>query len=122
MTTMGHIEVTDEAGTHILSLFGEHDMSTEPRLRAEIERLFASGSRIVVDLTDAEFIDSTVVNALVAGHERAEANPAHAIAVVAAHGTMPEGVLALVGASTVVPMFPTRAAAVGSMTVASVSR
>jgi anti-anti-sigma regulatory factor len=49
----GRIEVTDEAGTAVVALVGEHDPSTAETLAARIEALLDSGSPIVVDLTHA---------------------------------------------------------------------
>jgi len=45
---------------------GEHGVSTSPSLD-ELDRVFAAGSACVVDLTDADFIDSTVLKALAYG-------------------------------------------------------
>ena len=62
---MGRIEVTDESGIAVVALFNEHDMSTAETFAARIGKLLDSGSRIVVDLAQARFVDSTVIGALV---------------------------------------------------------
>jgi anti-sigma B factor antagonist len=54
----------------VFMLHGEHDIDTAPELRAELEGALAAGTAVVVDLSQAEFIDSTVLGALIYGHER----------------------------------------------------
>ena len=50
-------------GLAVVSLRGEHDLSTEPRL---VEAFAAAGanSNVLVDLSDCTFMDSTVISAL----------------------------------------------------------
>jgi len=66
----GTIDLRRGAGAVVFTLRGEHDIDTAPELRAELERALAAGTPIVVDLSQAEFIDSTVLGALIYGHER----------------------------------------------------
>ena len=57
-----------------LRLVGELDMSTAPQLNAVIDRLAAAGERrLLVDLTDLTFCDSTGIAAFVRGDNRAAA-------------------------------------------------
>lgn len=52
----------------VLAVAGELDVYTAPALRTEIGDRIASGqNRLVVDLTDVEFVDSTGLGILVAG-------------------------------------------------------
>jgi anti-sigma B factor antagonist len=114
--TAGHIRLTNEAGVHVVALSGEHDISTTaPTLSAELDRLFDSGSRVVVDLARAEFIDSSVVNALIDAHMRTLRDAEHRIAIVVAPGSFPDRLLSLVGMSEIAPVFPTRAAALAAV-------
>jgi anti-sigma B factor antagonist len=55
----------------ILSLLGEHDLATRDELRAALDRLVRSGEQLIVDLTQAEFIDSSVLNSLVQAQAQA---------------------------------------------------
>jgi anti-anti-sigma factor len=51
----------------IVTLRGEHDLSTD----AELGRAFAQAlhrTRVLVDLSECEFIDSTIVKTLIAAH------------------------------------------------------
>ena len=62
------INTYDEADRTVLAVAGELDVYTAPTLRTEIgDRLAAGQSRLVVDLTDVEFVDSTGLGILVAG-------------------------------------------------------
>src|SRR5262245_20176459 len=51
----------------VIRLFGEHDMATEQSLTQAIGAAIASDHGVVVSLVDAEFIDSTVINAIFMG-------------------------------------------------------
>ena len=53
----------------VVTLRGEHDLSTD----AELGRAFAQAlrhARVLVDLSECEFIDSTIVKTLIAAHRR----------------------------------------------------
>jgi anti-sigma B factor antagonist len=65
-----HCRVGALAGGHLVSVVGEIDLATAPRL-AETLVQFANGS-VTVDLTDVTFIDSSGLNALVAAHRLLE--------------------------------------------------
>lgn len=43
----------------LVSLSGEHDLTTADQVGAAINRVFDAGSSVVIDLSDATFIDST---------------------------------------------------------------
>lgn len=48
----------------VVELRGEHDLATREELRDLLERLVEQYDLIVIDLTEAEFIDSTVMGTL----------------------------------------------------------
>ena len=111
----GRIRITEDAGVHVLALTGEHDVSTTvPTLSADLARLLAAAARVVVDLTETEFIDSSVVGTLIAAHMQAQAG-AGGVAIAVAPGTFADRLLSLVGVSEIGPVFPTRAAAVAAV-------
>jgi anti-sigma B factor antagonist len=58
-----------DADIAVVKLLGEHDLSTKDELEAALSKLVLGSELVVVDLTDAEFIDSSVLNALL-GAER----------------------------------------------------
>jgi len=56
----------------VVALVGEHDAYSAGRLENELSVLLDEGRRIVVDLRDAEFIDSTTLGALLRARQHAE--------------------------------------------------
>jgi anti-sigma B factor antagonist len=66
---IGHQTVARDV--HVIAVGGELDMKAAPELRAAIDRALESKvSLLVVDLSDATFIDSTAIGALVAAVKR----------------------------------------------------
>ncbi len=82
--------------TTVISLVGVHDLSTAPELERSAGKHLARCDRLVVDLARASFVDSSIVNALVrlARQARPRGLTFH---VVAARGSHPHRVLALMG-------------------------
>ena len=66
------IAVTVEDDRATVALTGEHEAYSADRLARRLSALIAEGAGITVDLTHAEFIDSTVVGALIAARRRAQ--------------------------------------------------
>jgi anti-sigma B factor antagonist len=64
------IERTD-AGLAVLTISGEHDLSTAPELRRRLEGLLDEGTATVVDLSPATFIDSSILGVILDGRRRA---------------------------------------------------
>ncbi|BCJ56641.1 STAS domain-containing protein [Micromonospora endophytica] len=90
----------DGAGAARLRLAGELDMSSAPQLTAAIDRLAAAGERrLLVDLTDLTFCDSTGIAVFVRGDNRATADGGW-LRVTGATGRV-ERVLQLTGLSEV---------------------
>jgi len=62
------IEQRTEGAWEVLDVSGEVDLSTAPTLRARIERIVGDGARrLVVDLADVSFMDSSGLSVLVSG-------------------------------------------------------
>lgn len=61
-----------EPSTAVVALAGEHDAYSSGRLEIELIALLEEGRRIIVDLRDATFIDSTTLSALLAGRNAAD--------------------------------------------------
>jgi anti-anti-sigma factor len=103
------IDVERQGDVSVVRLIGDHDVATRQHFVAELENLFQSASSVVIDLTDADFVDSTVIAALVAAHGQTVSEPEYSLVVVVAPGSRVERVLALVGLGSVVPVFSSRA-------------
>jgi anti-sigma B factor antagonist len=68
-------EVTVERkqpGVVVVSLTGEHDLTTAPTLRERLEEAVKQGAPVVVNLSSAEFIDSSIIGVVLDMHRRAE--------------------------------------------------
>jgi anti-sigma B factor antagonist len=74
MTTPAWIEVTEEAGTLILRLCGELDLDTRDILEPAVMAAIPTAERVVLDLGDLTFCDSTGLSMFLAAHDKAEAN------------------------------------------------
>ncbi len=62
-------EIDDQ--THVIALGGEIDLYTAPEFKERMVELIEGGTkRIVVDLSEATFIDSTTLGVLVGGVKR----------------------------------------------------
>jgi anti-sigma B factor antagonist len=64
------LERTD-AGLAVLTISGEHDLSTAPNLRRRLDGLLDEGTATVVDLSPATFVDSSILGAILDGRRRA---------------------------------------------------
>jgi len=60
----GELIVEKPPAAWLLRLRGEHDLATADTLDAQLEAVFLHGTNVVVDLSDAVFIDSSTVGAI----------------------------------------------------------
>jgi anti-anti-sigma factor len=110
------VAVARERGAWILTLQGEHDLSTALGIRDEIERVFDAGSAVVVDLTAVTFMDSSVLNAILYGSERAQEHEEHRFAVVLPPGpSAARRVIELTGVDRMLAIHPDRGSAVAAI-------
>ena len=56
----------------IVSLTGEHDLSTAPEVRRRVEEALSAGGGVVFNLTAAEFIDSVILGIVLEARRRAD--------------------------------------------------
>jgi anti-sigma B factor antagonist len=60
-----------DADTHVIELGGEVDLYTAPEFKERMVQVIEDGKKqVVVDLSDATFIDSTTLGVLVGGVKR----------------------------------------------------
>jgi anti-sigma B factor antagonist len=68
------IDITQQGGVTVVTVSGEVDLQTAPRLAAALEEArAASGASIVVDLSRVDFLDSSGLGVLVTAHRETEA-------------------------------------------------
>jgi anti-anti-sigma factor len=106
------IEVSNVAEhVWLVAVQGEYDLSNVSQLEDAISGVFAAGSRMVIDLSDASFIDSTILSGLLQARERANQQSADELVVVAPPETMPRRVIDMLGLAARIPIFDSRQAA-----------
>jgi anti-anti-sigma factor len=98
-------------GIWVIVVDGEYDVFNRRDLQADLELIFAIGTRLVLDLSRAMLIDSTVLRLLVSAHKRAERS-CGAFAVVAPRHRAAKRLLELTQARTIFPTFTTRQEAI----------
>jgi len=102
---------TTEAGA-VVTVEGELDVATAPRLRAGIDTLvLRSGQRLVVDLAGVTFCDSSGISTLIAARNVAEAAGA-GIALAAVPGRL-RRTFGLIGLADFFPTYPSAEDAFG---------
>ncbi len=113
---IGQIASETDGDAIVVRLEGEHDLSTAPAVREELDRALATGSSIVVDMTGTAFIDSSILGALVESYRTLTADGAgRAFAVAAAPGGPVTRLLDLVAVSDLISVYPTRADALAAL-------
>jgi anti-sigma B factor antagonist len=95
----------DTNGVYVIAMRGELDLATAPRLAVRIDAARRNGSRrLLIDLTTAEFCDSSGLRALIGCRQEVAAGGGRM--VVAAHEESAVGrMFALAGAHEVLPVY-----------------
>ena len=96
----------------MITFTGEHDLNTAPELRQTLAAELDDGFGIVVDLSGAAFVDSSILGVLLDARRRArEAGVAFEVALN--DGAQPvERVLDVTGLRSSLPVHSTRAVAI----------
>lgn len=112
---LGHVNV-DHLGRSkwVVELVGEHDLTTVGDLRERLDEIFATGTRVVIDFSEATFIDSAILSEVVRAQRRVDCDPGEQLAVVAPDGGFVARLFGQVGFEVVLSVFETRADALGS--------
>jgi anti-sigma B factor antagonist len=66
------LETTGRDGLTLVALRGELDLSSSPRLAETLEALAGEDRRVVLDLRDLQFMDSTGLAVILRYHQRAK--------------------------------------------------
>ncbi len=96
----------DEAAGDVVVVVieGEHDIYTAPALRERLDEALDRGGGVVVDLTGATFVDSSVLGALLDARRRA--HEAAQGFVVCIGDTVEPGVRRILDITGLVPVLP----------------
>ena len=94
----------------VVSLLGEHDISMVDELRERLDEAFTNDPRLIIDLAEATFVDSTVLGVLFAVVNQATTAAAgETLALVVAPGSNVERTIALAGFKPpIIATYPSR--------------
>ncbi len=94
---------------------GEHDIYTAPTLRDRLDEALARGGGVVVDLTAATFVDSSVLGALLEARRRAmDAGQGYVVCVGPAVEPGVQRILDITGLVPVLPVIDGRQQAIAT--------
>jgi anti-anti-sigma factor len=100
-----------DGGVAVITFSGEHDLNTAPELRERLTEAIEAERSIVVDLSGAAFIDSSIIGAVLDARRQAQERD-QGFAVALSHGAQPvERVLEVTGLTSTLPVHETQEAA-----------
>ena len=118
MDTFNISEEATDRGVHVIPVVGYVDFDAAPQLKRRIvQRIDEGGRRLVVDLSEAGFIDSTGIGVLVGAVKRLR-DVDGSLAVVCPDDTM-RNIFEIVGLEEVIPLHTSRDDAVSAIAVAA---
>jgi anti-anti-sigma factor len=92
-----------------VSLLGEHDISMVDALRDRLAEAFTNDARLIIDLAEATFVDSTVLSVLFAVIKQATSAAGETLALVVRPGSVVDGTITLAGFTPlIVATYPSR--------------
>jgi anti-sigma B factor antagonist len=111
-----------ELGVAVITFSGEHDLNTAPDLRHKLEAQIEDGFAVVVDLSGAAFVDSSILGAILDARRRArDAGIGFEVALNEGAEAV-ERVLDVTGLRTSLPVHSTRTEAIEAARSAASSR
>jgi anti-anti-sigma factor len=102
-----------EDGVVIVAVEGEHDIYTVSQLREQIDDAFRTGTAVVIDLSHATFLDSSILRVLLGARNQAEEHASgFAVALDRSKAPAVHRILEVTGLLEVFPVLPGRERAV----------
>lgn len=113
------VKVEDaDPGIAVLVVGGEVDYEVSPQLKARLMRAIKAGTRrLVLDLTDVSFIDSTAIGVIAGAVERLDDMGGGSVAVVSTHEKVMQ-IFEITGLDNVLTVHSTREDALAALAVA----
>ena len=97
------------ADISVVSLFGEHDISMVDALRDRLAEAFTNDARLIIDLAETTFVDSTVLGVLFAVIKQATSSAGETLALVVTPGSAVDQTITLTGFTPpIVATYPSR--------------
>jgi anti-sigma B factor antagonist len=106
-----------DAGSDVAVLIvgGEVDFEVSPQLKARLMRAIKDGARrLVLDLTDVTFIDSTAIGVLAGAVERLDETAGGSLSVVCTHEKVIQ-IFEITGLDSVITVHPSREDALAAL-------
>lgn len=108
----GRVELEREGnGPCVVTLVGEHDLNTAGPLRERLRAALSERQGVVIDLSGATFIDSSILGAILEAREETT-GMGMGFAIVGSGGEPVERVLEITGLNEALPVRPSRQEAV----------
>jgi anti-sigma B factor antagonist len=112
------VEQTSDGDLAILAMGGELDYEASPQLRARlVGAIKAGGRRLVLDLSDVTFIDSTAIGVLAGTVARLDEAGGGSLAVVSRHEKVLQ-IFEITGLDSVISLHSSREEAVSAFSLA----
>jgi anti-sigma B factor antagonist len=111
-------DVASDGDLAVLAIGGELDYEVSPQLRARLVRAIEAGRRrLVLDLSDVTFIDSTAIGVLAGAIARLDEAGGGSLAVVCTHEKVLQ-IFEITGLDSVITLHRSREEAVSMLTLA----
>jgi anti-sigma B factor antagonist len=102
----------------VLVVGGEVDFEVSPQLKARVMRAIKAGTRrLVLDLTDVTFIDSTAIGVLAGAVEKLDESGGGSLSVVSTHEKVIQ-IFEITGLDNLVTIYATRDEALAAVAMA----
>jgi anti-sigma B factor antagonist len=111
------IVVEQHGAAIVVDVRGEHDVATAPALRGIVHEAIAGATPVVVDLSRATFIDSSVLSVLLSGLRRSREAEQGFVLVLPAEDAAP--VRRIFAVTGLIPVFAIRSSAAEAVSAAS---
>lgn len=121
-TPAGAATLTKPADYWLLSLSGEHDLMTAPALEQQMQQVAASGTSVVIDLSDASFVECQVMAWLVRWSDVARQSSHLHLSVATGENTAAKRLIDILGLHDALPCHTSRAEAVVAITTESAAQ
>jgi anti-sigma B factor antagonist len=106
----------DDQGIAVIALKGEHDVATADGLRAALAAEVTAGRPVLVDLTGARFVDSTILGVLLKARKDALAAGTGFASVLGPEGAVGvQRIFDVTGLRPVLPLYDERADALAAL-------
>ncbi len=114
------LTTTDEGeDVRVVEVVGEHDIATAPGIREVLDAALGEGRRVVVDLTPATFIDSTVLGVVLGARDQAaEAGLGFGVLLGSGSAQAVQRIADVTGLRALVPLHDARDAALDGVRAA----